>query len=54
MKKALSLILAVVLCLALVALILLAIFAPRLMAILNKKMAKPDLAETGADANSDD
>ena len=36
------------------ALILLAIFAPRFMAILNKKMAKPDLAETGADANSDD
>ena len=41
-------------CLVLMALILLAIFAPRFMAILNKKMAKPDLAETGADANSDD
>ena len=41
-------------CLVLLALIVLSVFAPMLMNVINKKMAKPDAAETGADANSDD
>lgn len=41
-------------CVVLLALIVVGVLAPQLMAVLNKKMAKPDVADTGADANSDD
>ena len=41
-------------CVVLLAMIILAVFAPVLMNALSKKMNKPDVASTGADANSDD
>jgi len=41
-------------CLVLIVMIIAAIFAPVFMNVLSKKMAKPDLAATGADENSDD
>ena len=41
-------------CIVLFLMIIVALFAPVLMNSLNKKMAKPDIASTGADANSDD
>ena len=41
-------------CLVLLIMIVLAVFAPVLMNALSKKMDKPDVASTGADANSDD
>lgn len=41
-------------CVVLILMIVFALFAPVLMNKLSKKMAKPDVASTGADANSDD
>lgn len=41
-------------CVVLLVMIILAVFAPALMNLLSKKMNKPDVAATGADSNSDD
>ncbi len=41
-------------CLVLLVMILMAVFAPALMAVLSKRMHKLDVAATGADVNSDD
>lgn len=41
-------------CVVLLAMIILAVFAPALMNALTRRMNKPDAADTGADADSDD